>query len=163
MTINSPFTVGSVLTAAQMNNMPFGLLGQSTGVATTSYTANTPLTILSLTVTIQAGRLYRLTASCGFQPSANSASNALYMTCSGVASRTFWYQQTTISANLPLTRGGTILVSSTDFGVTSGSASKTINFVIRCGGNGALNTNPDGIVGANSSPQFLTIEDVGSP
>jgi hypothetical protein len=34
--------------------------------------------------------------------------------------------------------------------------------VIRLGGGGALNTNPDGQVGANSAEQILWIEDMGN-
>lgn len=61
MTVNSTFTAGQVLTAAQMNNMPFGVVGRAENTSLSqNVTALTDLTSLSVTFTGVANRLYRV-------------------------------------------------------------------------------------------------------
>ena len=58
---NTTFTAGAILTAAQMNDLPFGLVGaaENTSLAQT-FTTIVDLTSLSVTFTGIAGRRYRV-------------------------------------------------------------------------------------------------------
>ena len=61
MAINTTFTAGAVLTAQQMNNLPWGVVGRAqkttdTGVSTTA----TDVSGLSITFTADSTRLYKL-------------------------------------------------------------------------------------------------------
>jgi hypothetical protein len=60
MAINSPFTVGNVLTAAQQNALPFGIVSTQTLVTTFSTTSTSAVNItgLSITFTAVANRRY---------------------------------------------------------------------------------------------------------
>jgi hypothetical protein len=61
MTVNSTFTAGAILTAAQMNNMPFGLVDSATNSSLSqNVTSLTDITSLSVTFTAVAGRLYKV-------------------------------------------------------------------------------------------------------
>jgi hypothetical protein len=163
MTVNvTPFTPGSVLTAAQMNNLPMGYNDGASATATTSLTAATQTQILSKSMTIYAGRRYKITGQAGFQPSANSTGNYLFLQIASQFSKVLWYRGDQIPANFPQYVGGSYITTATAMGVTTGSASRTFNLFIRLGGAAALNTNPDGQVGANSAEQILWIEDMGN-
>jgi hypothetical protein len=163
MAINAtPFTTGAVLTAAQMTNLPMGYLDGVTGTATTSITGGTALSVLSKSITIYASRKYRISGYLGFQPSANSTGNAVYFVETGGISKVLWYRGDQIPANYPQYVGGSYVTDATALGVTSGTSSKTFTMYVRTGGNGALNTNPDGLVGANSAEQIFWIEDIGA-
>ena len=62
MAINTTFTSGAILTAAQMNNLPWGvaLNGKKT-TSDTGATLNTETTIVTGSITAVTGRLYRMT------------------------------------------------------------------------------------------------------
>lgn len=72
MAINTTFTTGAVLTAAQMNNLPWGIVGLQTltTIFNTSGT-NTAFQDTGMTLTINeiAGRRYRITATGNIYPS----------------------------------------------------------------------------------------------
>jgi hypothetical protein len=53
-------------------------------------------------------------------------------------------------------------MSAAEYSVTSGSATKNIALIFKCGANGNLNTNPDAFVSANSFPQELWVTDIGA-
>ena len=62
---NTTFTSGAILTAAQMNNLPFGLCGLQT--ITSQFTTSAPHTTFqdtgeTLTITEISGRRYKITA-----------------------------------------------------------------------------------------------------
>ena len=72
MAINTTFTTGAVLTAAQMNNLPWGVAGLQTltSTFTTSPThTNFQDTGMTLTITEVSGRRYRLNAKMNIYPS----------------------------------------------------------------------------------------------
>ena len=142
-------------------NQPWGYIDGVGGTATTAIAATTPLAVLSKSITITAGRKYRINGSLGFQPSANSGGNALYFTSTSGSNKTLWYQGETILANYPMFIEGSYITDASALGVTSGTAAKTFTLYIRCAGNGNLNTNPDAVVGANSAEQLFWIEDMG--
>jgi hypothetical protein len=62
MAVNTTFTSGAILTAAQMNNLPWGVVGYVTKATTqTNITTETDITGLSITWTATAGRVYKFT------------------------------------------------------------------------------------------------------
>lgn len=158
----TPFTTGQVLTSTAVNNLPMGLVDSVGGTATTGITGGTTLAVLSKAMTIYSGRLYRINGYLGFQPSANSTGNFLWFSVTGGMSKMLWGRADQIAANYPQYVGGSFITNATDLGVTSGSSAKTFTLNLRCAGNGSLNTNPDGIVGANSAVQSMWIEDIGA-
>jgi hypothetical protein len=63
MPANTTFTSGAILTAAQMNNLPWGVVGYATKTTTqTAITTEADLSGLSITWTATAGRVYKFTA-----------------------------------------------------------------------------------------------------
>ena len=72
---NTTFTSGAILTAAQMNNLPFGLVGaaENTSLAQT-FTTIVDLTSLSVTFTGIAGRRYRVEGYLLMQSNTNADS-----------------------------------------------------------------------------------------
>lgn len=62
MTIPGGFIAGDVLTAAEVNALPGGLIGQASITADTSTTTTTADASVSVTFTAQAGRTYKVTA-----------------------------------------------------------------------------------------------------
>jgi len=164
MAINTDFSPGQVLTAAQMDNLPFGLATASTATAVTAIVANTPLSVLTATFTVVPNRRYFITGRLCFQPlSAGSGVNALYLSASGLTTTTIFYETTSVGQFLCGTAQGSAYFTAADFGVTTGSGtSKTVTLFFRMVAGGQLNTDPDGTVGANSFPQQLIITDVGS-
>jgi hypothetical protein len=72
VTPNTTFVSGAILTAAQQNNFPRGIMGYAISTANTSCgTSATDLTGMSITFTAVANRLYRATFSGFGQQSAN--------------------------------------------------------------------------------------------
>lgn len=62
MTINTVFTAGAILTAAQMNNLPFGVAGYKslTSLSQTGITTATDITGATITFTAVANRPYAI-------------------------------------------------------------------------------------------------------
>lgn len=72
MAINTTFTSGAVLTATQMNNLPWGVAGLQTltSIFTTSPTHTNPQANgMTLTITEVSGRRYKITANSNIYPS----------------------------------------------------------------------------------------------
>ena len=72
MAINTTFTSGAILTAAQMNNLPWGVAGLQT--LTTTFNTVPTHTVpqpngMTLTITEVTGRRYRITAYSNIYPS----------------------------------------------------------------------------------------------
>ena len=163
MAINTtPFVSGSILTAAQMTNLPMGYLDNAGATATTAIVGGTNLAVLGKAMTISAGRRYRITAGLGFQPSANSLGNGMFFTTSGGMQKILWYRGDQIDANYPQYVTGSYITTASALGVATGTASVTFTLYVRCSGNGNLNTNPDGLAGAGSAEQYFLIEDLGA-
>jgi hypothetical protein len=78
MAINTTFTSGQVLTAAQQNNMPFGVVDYKSGTtAQTGINTATDITGLSITWTAIAGRVYMAQFNLNPYGSAGDSSNQL--------------------------------------------------------------------------------------
>ncbi len=162
MAINpTPFVSGSILTAAQMTNLPMGVAADTGATATTAFVANTALQVLSLPTTIYAGRKYQIQGKLAVQASNSGTSNALFITGNSI-SRTVWYQTTAIGTNLCAMANGFTTYTATELGVTTGSSSVTITLNWKSGANGSLSTNPDSYVSAGSASQQLIVIDIGA-
>ena len=162
MAINAtPFASSTVLTAAQMTNLPMGVAGDTGATASTAFTGGNVLVVLSLSTTIYAGRKYQIQGKIAVQCSSAATSNALYITGNSI-SRTVWYQTTAIGLNLCAMANGFTTYTATELGVTSGSSSVTITLNWRSGANGSLSTNPDANVSAGSASQQLIVIDIGA-
>lgn len=161
LTVDSAATEG-VKWTNQPSSMPWGFVGDAASYATTSFSANTTLTIFSKTVTIHPNRRYKIFGRIGVQPTGTAAtSNALWVSETTLGVRTLAYDTLAIVQNYCQLFSGTVFCVSSDLGVTTTSASKTIDMKWRCGTSGALNVDPDGVVGTNSLPHQLIIEDIG--
>jgi hypothetical protein len=72
MTVNTTFSSGAVLTAAQMNNLPWGYVGLqtlTTAFATTATHTTFQDNGMTLTITEVSGRQYKITARVNPYPS----------------------------------------------------------------------------------------------
>jgi hypothetical protein len=78
MPANTTFTSGAILTAAQMNNLPWGVVGYA--VKTTDQTVTTEADVSGLTVTwtAVAGRVYKFSATLNVFSTAGS-DTAVYL------------------------------------------------------------------------------------
>ena len=162
MTINAtPFVSGSILTAAQMTNLPMGLAGNTGATATTGFSANTALSVLSVAVTIYAGRTYQIFGKLAVQYSSSATVGAaLYVNANSI-DRTLYYQTEVVPANLAIGISGFTTYTAAELGVTSGSSSKTFLLNWKSGAGGSLTANPDGFVAAGSFSQQILIMDIG--
>jgi len=61
MPANTTFTAGAVLTAPQMNNLPWGVVGYATKATTQTVTTEADVSGLTVTWTAVAGRVYKFT------------------------------------------------------------------------------------------------------
>jgi hypothetical protein len=146
MTINTPFIAGSILTAAQMSNLPFGVAGyvSLTSLSQTGITTATDITGATITFTAVANRPYAIFYHGYHNTTANnvtvgvlllegattldqaygSATNAtLGTTVTGFAIRTFTDGSHTVKLQCVLAAGtGTITAEAT--------ATLTYDFVV---------------------------------
>ena len=64
MTINTTFVAGNILTAAQMNNFGFGIVGYASNASLSQNVSTlTDITSLSVTFTAVTGRIYKVEGS----------------------------------------------------------------------------------------------------
>jgi len=150
MAINTTFTTGAVLTAAQMNNLPWGVAG--TAVRTSGNVSLGPaqadITSMSTTFTAVAGRLYRANWSVNVQKITSSgwiesfftdSSNVVYGIAIGY----------TIAGSYANLSGSTIIS-----GLTAGS--KTFKLRLECQADTAS------VIATTGAPCVLVIEDIGA-
>jgi hypothetical protein len=141
-----------------------GDIGYISATNITNITVNTDTTLLTLTPTITAGRLYKATGNAAFQNPNVTGSRALWFEeTSQSLRRTLKYDTVSQSSNTPWNMNGSMYFTAAEVGVTSGSATKTCLLRFRTNASGVYTvTNPDAIVGTNSSPQQFIIEDIGA-
>ena len=141
-----------------------GVIAYTSATATTAYSAATNVTVLTQAATIVPNRLYRVGGRMSWQSgTANVSFHALWISTTS-STKILWHRTYAQGSNLPATAYGETIFTAAELGVTTGTGtSVTFNLIWRDQGNaGGLNTNPDAIVGANSSPQQLYIEDIGT-
>jgi hypothetical protein len=143
---------------------PLGVVAYTSATNSATFTANTDTTLLTLTPTITAGRLYRVTGCAAFQnPNATGSRALFFEETSQSLRRTLRYDTVTQNSNTPWGMNGSIYFTATEVGVTSGTATKTCLLRFRTNATGVyLVTNPDAIVGLGSLPQQFIIEDIGA-
>ena len=148
---NSSFTTGAVLTAAQMNNLPFGLVGyaENTSLAQTGITTVVDITGLSVTFTGVAGRRYKIDGYLLLQSTVNGdAVNLIIRNSAGTS-----LQQSIYSLAL----ASSAYFCSTSL-VMSATGSTTIKLSMqRQAGTGTLTAN-----GGGTFPAQLVVTDIGS-
>ena len=79
MAINTTFVSGNILTAAQMNNLPWGVAGYATKATTQSVTAEADVSGLTATWTAVAGRVYKFTIMMTMNASATANEVIVYL------------------------------------------------------------------------------------
>jgi hypothetical protein len=143
--------------------LPRGVVVRSQTLASTAIVASTTLVVISVSATIVPARMYRISGRCAAQLTATSTVILLSINESTLGVKTLQYQTEGLSsANLHISMAGQVTATATDFGVTTGSGTaKTIELRWFSGAAGTLATNPDGIPGANSTPQEILVEDIG--
>jgi hypothetical protein len=155
MAINTTFTTGAVLTAAQMNNLPFGVAGLQT--LTTGFTTSSPHTTLqnngmTLTITEVAGRTYRITALSNLYPPGGLQGINIALARNGTQLKQGNYSSTVMDGGTALPVVFTCLYTS----VASGSATFTVA-IAAASANTAVADFADG-----TFPRQFFIEDIGS-
>jgi|LakMenEpi03Aug12_release.lakeMendotaPanAssembly.Ray.scaffolds.fasta_scaffold596923_1 hypothetical protein len=150
MAANTTFTAGQVVTAAQMNNLPWGVMGtavRTTGDLTLT-TTNQDLTSMSITFTAIAGRLYRASWSGSAQKS--TAAGYTQITLADSTNALYGYSLGyTVSGNY-VNLSGVSVIS----GLTAGS--KT--FKLR----GITENNTAVLLAGGTAPLQFMIEDMGA-
>jgi hypothetical protein len=150
MAANTTFTTGAVLTAAQMNNLPWGVVGtasRSAGNVTLGPTI-ADITSMSTTFTATAGRVYRATWSVSFQKLASTGWTQLTFTDSSnvVKGTALAYAAAGSYGNLS---GSTFIT-----GLTAGS--QTFKLRVEC------EANTVSIIANTAGVCVLIIEDIGA-
>jgi hypothetical protein len=141
-----------------------GVIAHNTTLVGSSFTVPTPLVLFSSTFVVYPNRKYRFSGRVTMQLSATSTIRVL-----AIYEATMGYKQlqyTTVgqpATNYNDTFQGSVVLNSSDFSVTSGSGtSKTVEARWYGGSNGSVNSNPDGVLGSDTSQSFLLIEDIGA-
>lgn len=151
MALNTTFTSGNVLTAAQMNNLPFGVVGYVSRTAG-NITVNTlaDLTGMSVTFTAVANRIYKATWLV------NGDKNA-----SGRDSTNIYF---TTSANVVVADISLITMGSTNVGLNFSAScvftasAGSVTYKLR----GKSFSGDLVVYGTANAPCVLIIEDIGS-
>lgn len=149
----------SVLTS---NSSAWGKVFEVGATAATAFAAATPLSVLSGSAPITAGRLYRVEAKIAVQVTGTAATgNTMYVTANSVT-KGLWYQTTAIPQFFNVSCTGFDIYSAAELGVTSGTSNVTFTLFWRCNASGALNTNPDALTAAGAYAQRMVVTDIGS-
>jgi len=143
MAINTTFTAGAVLTAQQMNNLPWGIVSQTENTSSNTTISAVAAQITSPSFTAVAGRQYLVTY---FEPelSANAASgyfdiqirltNAAGTLLAGAAHSSTGstnYFCTSVSKVLTFSAGAVVLVGCLAYSSGNGKAGRTASAAAR--------------------------------
>jgi len=153
----SPNTAFStqVLTSAQMNNLPFGVVGTqtlTTNFATTAPNTTSQATGMTLTFNEVSGRIYRITAYTNLYPSGGLQTITFRLLRNSVQVRRFEISSAVLDTNFSFPQALTFIYTS------SSSGSVTFSTTIAAYTN---NTVVNDYGDATYFRQF-TIEDIGS-
>jgi len=147
MAINTTFTAGAVLTAAQMNNLPWGIVSQTKRTAgnTTITTANTDIAGMTATFTAVAGRAYKVSFMANF---AASSGQVCYVRLLNGASAIYEGLLTGVA--------GYRIISPTYIvtGLTAGSVTLKMQ--------GQTDTGTVTVLGTAGNPASFIVEDIGA-
>jgi len=148
---NTTFSTAQILTSAQANNFPFGLVGfvENQSLAQTGITTVVDITGLTLTFTGVAGRRYRVDGFLLLQSTVSADTvNLIIRNGAGTSLQQAIYP-------LPLSSNAYMCISSL---VLAATGSTTIKLSVqRQAGTGTITAN-----GGGSFPAQLVITDIGS-
>lgn len=120
---NTTFTAGNILTATQMNNLPFGVISReynTTATLTVNSTTETEL-FRSNAFTPVAGRLYRVTYTIGYVAKTNNNGNLDIRirkdSTTGTVLNNSFYSALGVNVYVPFSTS--ILLTSTQMGTSS--------------------------------------------
>lgn len=150
MAANTTFTTGAVLTSAQMNNLPWGVVGHVVRQSgdLTATTVIQDLTDMSITFTAVAGRLYR--ASWGANGLKNTAAGYTQISFTDSSNVLYGYSLAyTVNGNY-VNLSGVSLIS----GLTAGSKTFKLRVVTE--------NNTSTIIAQATGPLQFMIEDMGA-
>jgi hypothetical protein len=152
ITPNTTFTAGSILTAAQMNRLPWGIVGYAERTSTvTVNTGTSDITGCSVTFTANATRYYRITAATLMNSNHGASQDIDFrIAVDGTAQRVFG---NTLFAN---PGPGDRMQFCTSYITTLTAGSRTIKLQGSFSG-GASNT----FDASATNPSFILIEDIG--
>jgi hypothetical protein len=155
ITPNTDFSPGQVFTAGQADRFPRGVMGLQT--LTTAYDTTSPHTTfqnngMTLTITEELGRIYRITAACFPYPSGGLQGVFFRAMRAGVSIKQFNFSPTVMDAGVSLPLFMTFVYTS----VASGSATYTMQIAAA-----TANTSVSDYGDATFRRQFW-IEDIGA-
>jgi len=152
---NTTFVTGAILTAAQMNALPFGVVGTqtlTTNFATTAPNTTAQASGMTLTFTEISGRIYRITAYTNLYPSGGLQAITFRLLRNSVQVRKFDISSAVLDTGFSFPQAFTFIYTSAASG--SVTFSTTINAY-------ANNTVVNDYGDATYFRQF-TIEDIGT-
>ena len=146
---NTTFVAGAILTAAEMNRLPWGCMGTAKATANQTLIGATPTDITSLTVTFTANslRLYRTTL---YLP------DIAQITSAGFASLRITDTAGTASAISIVSQAASGETATVVTIVESGLSGSTVRK-----GRASTNAGTLTLVGTATSPMQITVEDIG--
>ena len=146
---NTTFSAGAILTAAQMNRLPWGVMGYATKTTTQTgiTTAATDITSLTVTFTANTLRVYRTTIYALVQQNTSAG-----------------------APNLTITDTSNVIKATNESNIAS--ASNYLGFTLSVVGTGLsgstvrkaraqTNANTCSVLGAATYPAFILVEDIG--
>ena len=145
---NTTFIAGAILTAAQMNRLPFGVVQYSGTVASQAVTTITDLTGLSATWTAIASRTYVIQAFATAYSSVGGDSIGLAIATSAGA---------TVAIGHAVSNTNAVAVAiNVAYKVTPSAGSVTYKLRGQRSGTGTATYQPDGL-----TPSFILVTDLG--
>jgi hypothetical protein len=143
---NTDFTSGQILTAAQQNNFPRGVMGYAVSTANATVTTVADVTGMSVTFTAVANRLYRATFEGFVGTSASASLSQFFFTDASNVVNDSWYQ------NIPANEFNTLCLQHI---FTIGAGSRTLK--VRAEASAGTMT----FYGTSSRQFSFIIEDLG--
>ena len=146
---NTTFTAGAILTAAQMNRLPWGVMGYATKTANQTGIGPTATDITSLTLTFTANtlRVYRTTIWSLVRMNTSAGTPVIQITDGSNVVKT--------EGDMYVAAGGnfaTLMVSCIETGVSGSTVRK---------GRAVVATATMDVIASSTFPAYITVEDIG--
>jgi hypothetical protein len=152
---NSVFVANSVLSAAQQNNLPFGICGVQTLTSqfTTSATHTTfQDTGMTLTITEVSGRIYQITAYCYPYPNGGDQTMLFQMLRNATVVKKADFPSNMLNTGVAVP----VVISFTYTSVASGSSTFKMQLAAQTSNSAVAD------YGAATYPRQFVIQDIGS-
>jgi hypothetical protein len=150
MALNTNFTAGQVLTAAQQNNFPRGVAGyvKRTAGSVSITTAKADITGATITFTAEAGRAYKVTFNATVTKNVAVGTVSFYIATGANVDQYEYLLEATATAS-----GYVLCLSSVVTGLSAGSQTLKMRAVV------ANNTGT--VFGTSTNPYSFIVEDIG--